>query len=35
VVLLWLPVAGALVWLGLLLGGYLPAPSWLADRLGF
>jgi len=35
VVLLWAPVAAALVWLGLLLGGYLPAPSWLAARLGF
>jgi hypothetical protein len=35
VVLLWSPVAAALVWLGLLLGGYLPAPSWLAARLGF
>jgi hypothetical protein len=30
VVLLWAPVAAALVWLGLLLGGYLPAPAWLA-----
>ena len=35
VVLLWTPVAAALVWLGLLLGGYLPAPAWLAARLGF
>jgi len=35
VVLPWAPVAAALVWLGLLLGGYLPAPSWLAARLGF
>jgi hypothetical protein len=35
VVLLWAPVAAALVWLGLLLGGFLPAPSWLAARLGF
>ena len=35
VVLLWAPVAAALIWLGLLLGGYLPAPSWLAARLGF
>ena len=35
VVLLCAPVAAALVWVGLLLGGYLPAPSWLAARLGF
>ncbi|MBI1967636.1 MAG: hypothetical protein HYS40_06575 [Gemmatimonadetes bacterium] len=32
---LWLPFAVALVWLGLVLGGYLPAPPWLAQRLGF
>ena len=32
---LWTPVAVALVWLGLVLGGYLPAPAWLAARLGF
>ena len=35
VVLVWSPVAAVLVWLGLLLGGYLPAPAWLAARLGF
>jgi len=35
VVLWWLPVAALLVWLGLVLGGYLPAPAWLAARLGF
>jgi hypothetical protein len=35
VVLIWVPLAATLVWLGLLLGGYLPAPSWLAERLGF
>jgi hypothetical protein len=35
VLLLWTPVAAALVWLGLVLGGYLPAPAWLAARLGF
>lgn len=34
-VLLWAPVATALVWLGLVLGGYVPAPAWLAARLGF
>ncbi len=32
---LWVPLAAALVWLGLVLGGYLPAPPWLAARLGF
>jgi len=32
---LWAPLAVALVWLGLVLGGYLPAPAWLASRLGF
>ena len=31
----WLPLAVLLVWLGLVLGGYLPAPAWLAARLGF
>jgi hypothetical protein len=35
VVLLWAPLAALLVWLGLVLGGYLPAPAWLAARLGF
>lgn len=35
VVAVWAPVAAVLVWLGLLLGGYLPAPTWLAARLGF
>ncbi|MGH7569935.1 MAG: hypothetical protein ACREL9_13370, partial [Gemmatimonadales bacterium] len=35
VIVLWVPLAAALVWLGLVLGGYLPAPAWLADRLGF
>jgi hypothetical protein len=34
-VALWTPLAVALVWLGLVLGGYLPAPAWLAARLGF
>src|SRR5881392_1622509 len=34
-VVLWAPLAVALVWLGLVLGGYLPAPAWLAARLGF
>ena len=32
---LWLPFAAAVVWLGLVIGGYLPAPAWLADWLGF
>lgn len=31
----WLPFAGAVVWLALVLGGYLPAPAWLAASLGF
>jgi hypothetical protein len=31
----WAGIAAALVWLGLVLGGYLPAPVWLATRLGF
>jgi hypothetical protein len=31
----WVPLAVAVVWLGLVLGGYLPAPAWLAARLGF
>ena len=35
VVLAWVPVAVLLVWLGLVLGGYVPAPAWLAARLGF
>ena len=32
---LWLPLAIVLIWLGLVLGGYVAAPSWLAERLGF
>ncbi|MGH7645242.1 MAG: hypothetical protein ACREMR_06620, partial [Gemmatimonadales bacterium] len=35
VVLLWAPVAALVVWLGLVLGGYVSAPAWLAERLGF
>ncbi len=31
----WIPLATLLVWLGLVLGGYVPAPAWLAARLGF
>ena len=34
-VVLWTPLAVALAWFGLVLGGYLPAPAWLAARLGF
>lgn len=34
-VVLWVPFAVLLVWLGLILGGFLPAPAWLAARLGF
>ena len=32
---LWIPFTAALVWLGLVVGGYLPAPAWLAAQLGF
>ena len=35
VIVLWTPLAVALIWLGLVLGGYVPAPGWLAVRLGF
>jgi hypothetical protein len=35
VFVIWAPLAGLLIWLGLILCGYLPAPSWLAARLGF
>jgi hypothetical protein len=35
VIALWLPLAALLVWLGLILGGYVPAPAWLASQLGF
>jgi hypothetical protein len=32
---LWVPLTALLLWLGLVLGGYLSAPAWLAARLGF
>ncbi len=32
---IWVPFATLLIWLGLIIGGYVPAPSWLAARLGF
>jgi len=35
VLVLWTPLALALVWLGLVLGGYIAAPLWLSVRLGF
>lgn len=35
VIALWAPFAAVLLWLGLILGGYVPAPAWLAARLGF
>jgi len=35
VVLVWVPLAVLLVWFGLILGGYVSAPAWLASRLGF
>jgi hypothetical protein len=31
----WIPLGALLVWLGLILGGYVPAPAWLAAQLGF
>lgn len=35
VIAVWVPVAVLLLWLGLLLGGYVAAPAWLAALLGF
>ena len=35
VIVAWTPLAAGLIWLGLVLGGYVPAPAWLAGRLGF
>jgi hypothetical protein len=35
VLIVWTPFALALLWLGLILGGYLAAPLWLSVRLGF
>ena len=35
VLAVWTPLAVAGIWLALLLGGYVPAPLWLAARLGF
>ena len=34
-IVVWAPLAAILLWLGLVIGGYLPAPAWLAARLGF
>ena len=31
----WAPLAAVVLWLGLMLGGYVPAPPWLAAQLGF
>ncbi len=31
----WTPLSIVLIWVGLILGGYLPAPAWLAAQLGF
>ena len=31
----WVPLSILLIWLGLILGGYVPAPAWLAAQLGF
>lgn len=35
VIVIWAPLAALAIWLGLVLGGYLPAPQWLAELLGF
>src|SRR5881409_2438363 len=35
VFVVWLPFAAVLVWLGLIVGGYISAPAWLARQLGF
>jgi hypothetical protein len=35
VIVAWAPLGVLLLWLGLVLGGYVPAPAWLAARLGF
>jgi hypothetical protein len=35
VIAVWTPLAAAALWLGLILGGYLDAPVWLAQWLGF
>lgn len=35
VFVVWTPLAVLVLWLGLVLGGYLPAPQWLAQLLGF
>jgi hypothetical protein len=32
---IWIPLAAAGIWLGLMLGGYVSAPPWLAVPLGF
>lgn len=31
----WAPLAALAIWFALVLGGYLPAPAWLAAQLGF
>ena len=35
VVVAWVPLGVLLLWLGLVIGGYVPAPAWLAALLGF
>lgn len=35
VFLVWLPLGVLILWLGLIFGGYVPAPEWLARQLGF
>src|SRR5258705_491580 len=34
VIIGWLPLGVLLLWLGLILSGYVPAPAWLAPQLG-
>ena len=35
VIIGWLPLGVLLLWLGLILSGYVLAPAWLAAQLGF
>lgn len=35
VIAVWAPLAALAIWLALVVGGYLPAPAWLAAQLGF
>ena len=35
VLVAWIPLAAVFLWFGLVMGGYVPAPAWLAALLGF